>query len=265
MRQPAIYIPHGGGPCFFMDWEPADMWDSMAAYLRSIQDSLPGKPAAIVVVSAHWLTDDFCVQSAAKPAMLYDYYGFPPHTYELQYPAAGVPQLAAEIQTQLMNAGFQAGLDAERGFDHGVFVPLLLAFPEADIPVIQLSLKNNLSPTEHIACGRILENLRDRNVLIIGSGMSFHNMRAFGDPRAGDYADAFDQALTAACEAEPAERNARLDDWESMPAARFCHPPSAEEHLLPLMVCAGAAGQDRGRKVFSDLALRARVSAFHFG
>ena len=265
MRQPSIYIPHGGGPCFFMDWEPADMWDSMAAYLRSLPEYLPAKPSAIVVISAHWLTDDFCVQSSPKPAMLYDYYGFPPHTYELQYPADGAPALADNIVSRLTQAGLNASKDETRGYDHGVFVPLLLAFPEADIPVIQLSLKNNLSPTEHIACGRILESLRDENILILGSGMSFHNMRAFGNPQAKAYADAFDAALQQACEAAAEQRNDQLNHWEELPAARFCHPPQAEEHLLPLMVCAGAAGNDVGKTVFSDYALLAKVSAFHFG
>lgn len=241
------------------------MWDSMAAYLRALPAALPAKPAAIVVISAHWQTDDFTVQSAPAPSMLYDYYGFPPHTYQLQYPAAGAPGLAEKIVQRLTQAGFHASKDPARGYDHGVFVPLLLAFPEADIPVIQLSLKNNLSPTEHIACGRILESLRDDNILILGSGMSFHNMRAFNHPQAKQYADAFDAALQQACEAAAEQRNALLDNWEEMPAARFCHPPQAEEHLLPLLVCAGAAGADRGRKTFSDVVLQTRVSAFQFG
>ena len=138
VRLPTVFIPHGGGPCFFMDWNPADAWDKTAAYLRSIASSLPTRPQAIVLVTAHWLGAQPCMSSAARPGMLFDYYGFPPHTYELSYPAPGAPALAGRVSGLLAGAGFDPVQDSERGYDHGSFIPLLLAFPDADIPVLQL-------------------------------------------------------------------------------------------------------------------------------
>lgn len=264
-RMPTIFIPHGGGPCFFMDWEPRDAWGQMATYLRGIAAGLPQAPKAIVMVSAHWLEADVTVTSGPQPGLIYDYYGFPPHTYELRYPAPGNPQLAERLLALLGQAGIPARADAQRGFDHGMFIPLLLMFPQADIPVVQLSLKTSLDPAAHLAIGAALQSLRDDGVLIVGSGMSFHNMRGYGDPRFGPISDSFDAWLTAAVQAEPAARQQALTDWELAPGARLCHPPRAEEHLLPLMVAAGAAGNDLGKKVLSDRVMQTTLSAFQFG
>ena len=264
-RMPTWFLPHGGGPCFFMDWNPPDAWDRMADFLRNVASTLPRKPKALVLVSAHWLTRDTTVTSGAQPGLIYDYYGFPPHTYQLTYPAPGAPALAKQIVETLRAAGIASGADAERGFDHGMFIPLKLVFPEANIPVVQLSLNDSLDPVQHLEVGRALEALRDEDVLIIGSGMSFHNMRGYGDPRYGPVSDVFDAWLTEAVEAAPEERNQRLAHWEQAPHARHCHPPRAEEHLLPLMTVAGAAGQDAGRKVFSDRVMETTLSAFVFG
>jgi len=263
--QPTHFIPHGGGPCFFMDWNPPHAWDRMAAYLRGIAATLPEKPRAILMVSAHWQEAAFTVTTGAAPAMFFDYYGFPPHTYELRYPAPGEPALAERVVGLLEAAGLPAGRDAERGFDHGMFIPLLLMFPQAEVPVVQLSLRRGLDPAEHIAAGRALSSLREEGVLIVGSGMSFHNMRGYGDPRFGPVSDQFDAWLSASVEAVPAERDALLTQWEHAPQARLCHPPRAEEHLLPLMVAAGAAGADAGRKVFSDRVMETTLSGFSFG
>lgn len=264
-RMPTIFIPHGGGPCFFMDWEPRDAWDRMAAYLRGIRAGLPQSPKAIVMVSAHWLEAEVTVTSAPQPGLIYDYYGFPPHTYELRYPAPGEPRLAERLLALLGQAGIPARADAQRGFDHGMFIPLLLMFPQADIPVVQLSLKTSLDPAAHLAIGTALQSLRDDGVLIVGSGMSFHNMRGYGDPRFGPISDGFDAWLTDAVQAGPAARQQALTDWELAPGARLCHPSRAEEHLLPLMVVAGAAGNELGRKVFSDRVMQTTLSAFQFG
>ncbi|WP_374429803.1 DODA-type extradiol aromatic ring-opening family dioxygenase [Ideonella dechloratans] len=264
-RLPTVYIPHGGGPCFFMDWNPPHAWDKTAAYLRGIVESLPQRPKAIVLVSAHWLEGDFAVTGGAQPELIYDYYGFPPHTYELKYPAPGEPALAERITSLLGQAGLSSHIDARRGYDHGMFIPLMLMVPQADIPVVQLSLNISLDPAAHLALGRALQPLRDEGVLIVGSGMSFHNMRGYGDPRFGPVSDTFDAWLTEAVEAPAAERDAALSAWEQAPMARWCHPPRAEEHLLPLMVVAGAAGADRGRKVFSDRVMETTLSAFSFG
>lgn len=264
-RMPTWFLPHGGGPCFFMDWNPPDAWDRMADFLRNVAGTLPRKPKALVLVSAHWLTPETTVTSGAQPGLIYDYYGFPPHTYQLTYPAPGAPALASRIVETLRAAGIASGADAERGFDHGMFIPLKLVFPDADIPVVQLSLNDSLDPVQHLEVGRALQALRDEDVLIIGSGMSFHNMRGYGDPRYGPVSDVFDAWLTETVEAAPEERAQRLAHWEQAPHARHCHPPRAEEHLLPLMTVAGAAGQDGGRKVFSDRVMETTLSAFVFG
>lgn len=264
-RMPTWFIPHGGGPCFFMDWNPPDEWDRMAAFLRGIASELPAPPKAILLVSAHWLSNDFAVGAGRHPELIYDYYGFPPHTYQLKYPAPGDPALASRIGELLGARSIPHHADAERGFDHGVFIPLLLMFPEANIPVVTLSLLESLDPVAHLEAGKALAGLRDEGVLIIGSGMSFHNMRGYGDPRFGPISDAFDAWLTQAVEATPQARQDALTQWETAPGARLCHPPRAEEHLLPLMVVAGAAGEDAGRKVFSDRVMQTTLSAFQFG
>jgi aromatic ring-opening dioxygenase catalytic subunit (LigB family) len=196
---------------------------------------------------------------------VFDYSGFPLHTYALKYPAPGEPALAARIAALLQAAGLPAQQDASRGFDHGVFIPMLLMFPGADIPVVQLSLSATLDPALHLAAGRALESLRHQGVLIIGSGMSYHNMRGYGDPRSGPISDEFDAWLTGAVQAAPVQRQQSLTDWARAPSARLSHPPRAEEHLLPLMVVAGAAGQDPGEKVFSDRVMETTLSAFRFG
>jgi aromatic ring-opening dioxygenase catalytic subunit (LigB family) len=262
---PTVYIPHGGGPCFFMDWNPPHAWDKTAAYLRSVVADLPERPKAIVMVSAHWLEADFAVTGGAQPELIFDYYGFPPHTYQLQYPAPGEPALAGRITALLGQAGLSSHVDAQRGYDHGMFIPLLLMVPQADIPVVQLSLNRSLEPAAHLALGRALQPLRDEGVLIVGSGMSFHNMRGYGDPRFTPVSDTFDAWLTEAVSAPAAERDAALTAWADAPMARQCHPPRAEEHLLPLMVVAGAAGADAGRKVFGDHVMATQISAFSFG
>jgi len=267
-KQPTLFIPHGGGPCFFMDWsimgEPADSWNKTEAWLKSIVSSLPERPKAIIVISGHWEEPVFTAASSPAPEMIYDYYGFPPHTYELKYPAPGSAQLAEKIVSLLTAAGIPAKTDAQRGFDHGVFIPLLVAFPDADIPVVPLSLKDTLDPQEHIAVGRALAPLRDEGVLIIGSGMSYHNMRAFRTPSATAPSAAFDSSLTnALSQDDQTERFDALNHWDELAAARNAHP--REEHLLPLMVAAGAGEGDAGERVFSDVVMKATISAFRFG
>jgi aromatic ring-opening dioxygenase catalytic subunit (LigB family) len=262
-RMPAYYVPHGGGPCFFMEW-PGDphAWDTLAGFLRAIPGELQAKPRAIVVVSAHWEAGVPTVTAAPEPALIYDYSGFPPSTYALKYPAPGEPVLAARIQTLLEGAGIAARADAGRGFDHGVFVPLLLVAPDADIPIVQLSLVRGLDPAAHFAIGQALAPLRDEGILIVGSGMSFHNMSAFLGPEKA-HGDAFDAWLGESIAADPSSRRDRLAQWQNAPQARLAHP--REEHLLPLMVVAGAAESDSGRTVFHDRILGTPISAYRFG
>src|SRR5690625_3006387 len=145
-RMPTYFIPHGAGPCFFMDWNPANTWDDMAAFLKGISATLPSRPRAIVMVSAHWREADFSLTGHTRPPLIYDYYGFPPHTYELAYPAPGSPELANRITDLFTQHGITSTIDPERGFDHGMFIPMKLMFPAADIPVVQLSLRRDLDP-----------------------------------------------------------------------------------------------------------------------
>lgn len=265
MRFPTFYIPHGGGPCFFMDEYrgPPDMWVKMAAFLEGLLPSLPERPRALLVISGHWEESRFTVHTGSKPNLLYDYYNFPEHTYRLRWDAAGAPDVARRAAVLLNGAGFPTGEEAERGWDHGVFIPMKVALPDADIPTAQLSLRHDLDPAAHIAAGRALAPLRDEGVLIIGSGMSFHNLRERGAP-VTPMADVFDAALTdAATDPDPARRAARLAGWASLPNARYAHP--REDHLIPLMVAAGAGGDDPATHVFRDHVLGWTVSGYRFG
>lgn len=265
VRMPTWFVPHGAGPCFFMVWRPADAWHAMADFLRTAASTLPRRPEAIVVVSAHWLQPSFTVTGGQAPGLIYDYHGFPPHTYELTYPAPGAPDLASRIADLLGRARLPAGKDPARGFDHGVFIPMKLLFPEADIPVVQLSLLDSLDPGTHLRAGRALAPLRDEGVLIVGSGMSFHNMRGYGDPRFTAVSEQFDQWLSDTLATAGSARWQALSHWSQAPQARQCHPPGEEEHLLPLLLAAGAAAEEAGRKVFSDCVLQTRISAWRFG
>jgi aromatic ring-opening dioxygenase catalytic subunit (LigB family) len=265
MTLPTLYLPHGAGPCFFMEWTmgPPDTWERMAAWLRGLAATLPSRPKALLVVSAHWEEPVPTVTAAREPRLIFDYYGFPSHTYELTWPAPGCPELAARVLGLLSGAGIESRSDAERGFDHGVFIPLKLVFPDADVPTVELSLRAGLDPAEHLAMGRALAPLRDEGVLIVGSGLSFHDMRAFMTPHARDASDRFDAWLAETIAANPATREERLAHWAEAPSARQSHP--REEHLLPLMVAAGAAGSDLGERVFRDDVMGAVVSAARFG
>lgn len=262
---PTIYIPHGGGPCFFMDWTrgPADTWDTMKRWLQNLHKILPRKPKAIIVISAHWEEDVIRINSQPHPPLYFDYYGFPPHTYELTYPALGSPELAKQIQALLKNADIDCALDPDHGYDHGTFVPLKVMFPDADIPVVQVSLQHNLDPVYHIQVGAALQSLREQDIFILGSGMSFHNMDTLMRGQdIGNHAATFDHWLTNTCESKPDERNKRLGNWLNAPSARQAHP--REEHLLPLMVVAGAGGNNQGKNIFQDNVMGVNVSAYQF-
>ncbi|GAA0530165.1 aromatic ring-opening dioxygenase catalytic subunit (LigB family) [Rhizomicrobium palustre] len=261
MRQPSFFIPHGGGPCFFMP-DPQGIWTGMGQFLARLPELLPEQPKALLVVSGHWEADGFALTSGAAPELIYDYYGFPRHTYELTFPAPGTPDLAAQASGLLKSAGFSSSLDPRRGFDHGVFVPLKVAFPKAEIPIVQMSLDAGLDPALHIKAGEALKPLRDEGVVIIGSGMSFHNMRGYGNPNFTAPSKAFDEWLTAAVTSPAKERAAALTEWAKAPAARASHP--REEHLIPLMVAAGTSDAP-GEKIYGELVLGTAISAFKFG
>lgn len=237
---PVLYIPHGGGPLPLLGEESHQ---GMVNFLQQVPKSFHD-PEAIVVISAHWEEDSVTITGNANPPLFYDYYGFPEEAYHIQYPAPGQPQLAHTIHHMLLQHGISARLDEKRGLDHGVFVPLKLMYPAATIPVVQVSLLKNLDPTDHIEIGKALRELRKQNVLILGSGFSFHNMQAFfsqQNPQQDDPQNsAFQEWLIETCTDKTLiqqERIERLVHWENAPYARYCHP--REEHLLPLHVCFG--------------------------
>lgn len=263
MTLPTLFIPHGAGPCFFMDWSrgPADTWDRTAGWLKGLVAQLPERPKAILVVSGHWEEAEFTIGSAERPGLIYDYYGFPEHTYRLTFDAPGSPALAARVRQLLGAAGLPATEDPDRGWDHGVFVPLKLVTPDADIPIVQLSLRQDLDPEAHLAAGRALAPLRDEGVLIVASGMSWHNMRGFS-PAFTAKSAAFDAWLETAL-GDPATREDAIRHWDAGPNAREAHP--REEHLAPLFVAAGAASGEPGRVVFRDQVMDVVVSALAFG
>ncbi len=242
---------------------PPDTWDHLASFLRSFDSLIGSRPEAIIVVSGHHESPVVEITSSPAPPMLFDYHGFPRHTYELTYPAPGSPELAARMAEALAESAIPSRLDPNRGFDHGVFVPFLLMYPGADIPIVQLSLRADLDAEFHLALGEVITPFRDDGMLIVGSGMSYHSMPGFGTGRAGEESERFDQWLTDACTTTPKARRRALAGWAESPAARAAHP--REEHLLPLMVAAGAAEGDRGSRVFTDVVMGARVSAYAFG
>lgn len=263
-RQPAIFLPHGGGPCFFMDWTwgPADTWNATQRFLEGLAATLPGPPKALLVISGHWEEPAFTASAAAQPELIFDYSGFPEHTYRLTWPAPGHPVLAARVAALLKEAGLHSAISPSRGYDHGVFVPLKVAFPQTQIPVVTLSLAGSLDPALHLAAGRALAPLRDQGVLIVASGMSFHNLRGYLRPQTPARARAFDQWLTEAVESPAPQRNQRLAHWREAPFAAYAHP--REEHLLPLMVAAGAGGEAPGKRIFTDEPMGAAISAYRF-
>jgi len=262
LRARALYIPHGGGPLPLLgDPGHEELVEALSGLGREL-----GRPDAILVVSAHWEEPEVRVIAGASPGLLYDYYGFPEEAYRIRYPAPGAPGLADRILAALGRAGIPARPEGERGFDHGVFVPLALMYPEADVPCVQISLIRGLDPRAHLELGRALSALEGEDLLILGSGFSFHNMREFFAGGAGgpdSRNEAFQAWLAESCASpaiEPPERLGRLEGWERAPHARYCHPRA--EHLLPLHVCAGFAGGRRASRVWSWSVLGKRASAF---
>jgi aromatic ring-opening dioxygenase catalytic subunit (LigB family) len=210
-RQPAIFLPHGGGPCFFMDWTwgSADTWNATQHFLEGLAATLPEQPKAIVVISGHWEEPAFTASASPAPQLIFDYTGFPEHTYRLTWPAPGDPE-----------------------------------------------------PALHLAAGRALAPLRDEGILLVASGMSFHNLRAYLRPETLQRSRDFDEWLTRAVESPAPERDAWLKAWRSAPSAVFSHP--REEHLAPLFVAAGAGGSAPGKRIFNDEPMGAAISAYRF-
>lgn len=263
-RLPTYFISHGGGPWPYME-DLRRQLHVLAVSLEDIPRQLESAPEALLVISGHWDEADFTVMSAPKPPMVYDYSGFPEHTYRVKYDAPGSPGLARRVKDLMEASGIHVRLDPQRGFDHGAFTPLAVMYPAAQIPVVQLSLKQGFDPGIHLAAGRALAPLREEGVLIIGSGLSYHNLRQFG-PGAKNASRSFDAWLqTTLIESSPAERVSRLLEWDSAPAARQAHP--REDHLIPLMVAVGAAENEKAALVYHEENLFGGVTAssFRFG
>ena len=262
-RFPVYFVSHGGGPWPWME-------DRRAAFAKTVRElsalpqRLPARPKAVLVITGHWEAPEFTVSTAAQPPMDYDYYGFPEHTYQLQDPAPGSPALAARARGLLQQAGIPCGEDPQRGFDHGTFVPLYLMYPDADVPVVLLSMKSGYDPMAHIRTGQALQPLRDEGVLILGSGLTYHNMRGFGQDSSTPVASEFEAWLNQAIsQPDAARRNELLAHWSTAPSARLAHP--REDHLIPLMVVAGAAGSDVGHQLFVDHVMKVAMASYEFG
>ena len=260
--QPTFFINHGGGPCFFLKGSMRAAWKPLEDYLGNFASALSESPLALLVISGHWEEALPTVNVSPAPPLLFDYQGFPDYTYQITWPAPGSPQIAERVRQLLNDAGLKSAANDRRGYDHGVFIPLKVAFPHADVPVVQLSMKSGLDPATHLAIGRALKPLRDQGVLIIGSGQTYHNMRGFGaagtDPKAEDFDAWLRQAVTITD-----TREQSLMDWERAPGARTAQPH--EDHLLPLMVAAGAAPGEPAIVDFHGHALGKPISGFRFG
>jgi aromatic ring-opening dioxygenase catalytic subunit (LigB family) len=264
-RFPTYFVSHGGGPWPWMKEQFGPAYDKLEASLVDMQRQVGERPKAVLVVTSHWEANAFLASSGTAPGMIYDYGGFPPHTYSITYPAPGLPALAERATALLAASSLASGVDPDRGFDHGTFSMLYPVYPQADMPVVQLSIHAGYDPLQHILAGRALAPLRDEGVLIIGSGLSFHNLRQFG-PAGREASHAFDDWLRhTVLELAPAERNAALLRWSEAPGARTAHP--REDHLMPLFVALGAAEHEQAALAYheDDFFGSLAVSSFRFG
>lgn len=258
-----IYFSHGGGPLPILG-DPSHK--EMISFMKKLPEELD-KPKAIIVISAHWEEEVPTIIGNNNPPLYYDYYGFPKEAYEIKYPAHGNVEFANQIKQLFEKNNIQAVIDDKRGLDHGVFIPLLLMYPEADIPVTQISLVKGLGPMEHLSIGKAMNQLLEEDILVIGSGFSFHNMRVFdwsgGNERDGKN-DEFQEWLIDVCargEYTQRDREDKLKEWEKAPNARYCHP--REEHLIPLHVCCGLSGR-KGDIIFDNYILGKRAIAIRW-
>ena len=257
---PSLFVPHGGGPAFFMQGSLHKVFQPMADFLASIDRILPSEPSTILLITAHWETPLVTFTGGNRPNLIYDYFGFPKDMYNLTYPASGNPEVARRAAELLGSARIDCNIDPEYGWDHGVFIPLKVIYPNANIPIVAMSLEETLDPNLHVSIGHALTPLRDEGVLILGSGMSYHNLhQILGD---GNGSVEFDQWLDNALAGDHAHRKASLNRWNSAPSARKAHP--REEHLLPLMVASGAGSDEPAIKLWEGAADKTRLSAWAF-
>ncbi len=265
-RLPTYFISHGGGPWPYLDGPFRRAFDVLEQSLVAIRQELREQPKAVLMISSHWEEDGFAVSSGATPGMVYDYYGFPEHTYHIRYAAPGAPELAARVKQLLDAGGVNARLDPERGYDHGTFSIMKPMYPEEAMPIVQLSIDRGYDPERHLQLGRLLAPLRDEGVLIIGSGLTYHNLREIRGGGQGRIAShAFDAWLQDTMSSPPDVRSERLRQWADAPMARAAHPQ--EDHLIPLMSIVGAAEEETSATVYhqSDLFGGITASSFRLG
>lgn len=262
-KMPTYFISHGGGPWPWLD----DMRREFAPLEKSYNDmhaQLPERPKAILMISGHWETNGISVMTSANPPMVYDYYNFPPHTYDVVYPAPGAPDVAAQAVELIRGAGLPVSTDDQQGYDHGTFAPMEILYPDADVPLFQVSIDKSYDPELHFRLGRALAPLRDEGVLIIGSGLSYHNLRLFG-PGAKEPSKGFDDWLHAALAQSPEARTQALLQWEQAPYARVSH--KEEDHLVPIFAALGAAEAEVATRVYHqhDIFGGVTASSYRFG
>lgn len=265
-RMPTYFLSHGGGPWPWLKHLRPGMYDQLETSLLDVRRELGEAPRAILMISGHWEADRFLVSSAARPPMLYDYGGFPEHTYRIRYDAPGSPALAEQVRDLLVHGDMATGLDPQRGFDHGTFSLMHTLYPDADMPIVQLALRSDFDPAAHVRVGELLAPLRDEGVVIVGSGFSFHDTMAMRNGTGAASSAVFDRWLDdTLVGSKPEERHERVLRWATAPAARAAHP--REDHLLPLMVAVGAAGGDAGTRVYHqpDFMGAITASSYRFG
>jgi aromatic ring-opening dioxygenase catalytic subunit (LigB family) len=258
-KLPAYFLSHGGGPWPWMD-EMRDAYKITVEELRKIGSQ--HRPKAILMVTAHWETDVFTVSTGLKPEMIYDYGGFPAHTYQIKYPAPGSPEVSSRVLELLQAGGVNVKADPGRGYDHGTFVPLYCLYPEADVPVVQLSIKSSYDPAEHFKVGEFLRPLREEGVLIVGSGLTYHNLRNFFNGRGTEDSRLFEEWLERSLKSSYNLRKDELLHWEKAPRSRESHP--REDHLVPLFVIAGVGGEIPGIRIFKDTVYGIEMGSYKF-
>ncbi|MFQ1701548.1 DODA-type extradiol aromatic ring-opening family dioxygenase [Loktanella agnita] len=262
-KLPTYFISHGGGP---WPWVPQmrEIFANLERSFVEMVDDLPQKPKAVLMISGHWEAEMVQVMASPQPPMVYDYGGFPAHTYSVVYPSPGAPEIAEKALNLLKDAEIAVELNVTQGYDHGTFVPMAIMYPQANVPLFQISLQASYDPATHLAMGRALAPLRDEGVLIVGSGLSYHNLRLFG-PEAREPSDGFDAWLHDALMQEPDARTAAMIDWESAPYARVSH--KQEDHLVPIFVALGAAEGEAATMIYHEKGLFGGVTAssYRFG